>query len=503
MREEDLPKHVRKRGKNALQYRRRFEGVKDSKAVFQRAMNSKLSDDASTVQAEAAQKTKVYELELRKRTSAHPDSFTENDIDTLAAELLKQKSKQLRGAVKAGSLYPPQIDAYEAADGTGDIHEQPVSEFLADEISGLDDFIDDTRRKYQKADPAEDLTPDEQLEYQVIMRARESLLKKRRQPPRYLSDCFHWYAKNRQGDAWETDGPKWLRRYRRFTEILQYIGDCRTDEPNVDIKISDGFEAYAEEMVERGKKGQTIKRDLAESIGCFNRVSKYFKLRWNIEAPEYTYAPAKEKDPLTEEEQEAFVASCLRKNDPKAAVLLAMLHGGMMPTEVLRLGEDFENSVVLTGDIPYLAIKEKTKTGSPRRRLIPIVLGVELLTEHLREGVQWLNSDIDPSTPSQTLSKRIRTATGNPTLSTHCLRHTWRTMADMAEIDVTHQAYIGGWAHAHKKAKFSDVMLRYGAKGLQRNKLVKSIQSSQQQIFAHLMHLEATQPSNVVKLRRK
>jgi len=94
MREEDLPKHVRKRGKNALQYRRRFEGVKDSKAVFQRAMNSKLSDDASTVQAEAAQKTKVYELELRKRTSAHPDSFTENDIDTLAAELLKQKSKQ-------------------------------------------------------------------------------------------------------------------------------------------------------------------------------------------------------------------------------------------------------------------------------------------------------------------------------------------------------------------------------------------------------------------------
>ncbi len=501
MREEDLPKHLRKRGKNALQYRRRFEGVKDSNAVFQKAMDSKLSDDASTVQAEAAQKTKLYELELRKRTSAHPDSFTENDIDTLAAELLKQKSKQLSGAVKAGSLYPPQTDTYEAGDE--EVHEQPVSEFLADEISGLDDFIDDTRRKYRKADPAKDLTPDERLQHQVIMRARESLLKKRRQPPRYLSDCFHWYAKNRQGDAWETEGPKWLRRYRRYTEILQYIGDCRTDEPNVDIKISDGFEAYAEEMVERGKKGQTIKRDLAESIGCFNRTSKYFKLRWNIEAPEYTYAPAKEKDPLTEEEQEAFVASCLRQHDPKAAVLLAMLHGGMMPTEVERLAEDFENSVVLAGDIPYLAIKEKTKTGSPRRRLIPIVLGVELLTEHLREGVHWLNSNIDPSTPSQTLSKRIRTATGNPTLSTHCLRHTWRTMADMAEIPVTHQAYIGGWAHAHKKAKFSDVMLRYGAKGLQRNKLVKAIQSSQQQIFAHLAHLEDTQPSNVVQLRRK
>jgi len=73
----------------------------------------------------------------------------------------------------------------------------------------------------------------------------------------------------------------------------------------------------------------------------------------------------------------------------------------------------------------------------------------------------------------------------------------------MAEINVTHQAYIGGWSNAHKRAKFSDVMLKYGSKGLQRSKLVESIQRSQQQIFAHLMHLEVTQPSNVVKLRRK
>ena len=104
MREEDLPKHVRKRGKKALQYRRRFGRIKDSKAVFQRAMTSKLSDDASTVQAAAAHKTKLYELELRKRTSAHPDSFTEGDIDALAAEQLKQKSGELCGTVAVYSL---------------------------------------------------------------------------------------------------------------------------------------------------------------------------------------------------------------------------------------------------------------------------------------------------------------------------------------------------------------------------------------------------------------
>ena len=73
----------------------------------------------------------------------------------------------------------------------------------------------------------------------------------------------------------------------------------------------------------------------------------------------------------------------------------------------------------------------------------------------------------------------------------------------MAEIHVTHQAHIGGWSNAHKRAKFSDVMLKFGSKGLQRSKLVESIQRSQKQIFAHLMHLEDTQPSNLVKLRRK
>ena len=106
MREADLPKHGRKPRKKALQCRRRFERIKDSEAVFQMAMTGKLSDDTSTVQAEAAQKTKLNELELRKRTSANPDWFTEGDIDTLVAELLKQKSRELGGTVGAGSLHP-------------------------------------------------------------------------------------------------------------------------------------------------------------------------------------------------------------------------------------------------------------------------------------------------------------------------------------------------------------------------------------------------------------
>jgi integrase len=287
----------------------------------------------------------------------------------------------------------PQTQSVSKEDFDGNpigIVEEPVSEFIADELSGLDDFINDTRNKYKKSDPSGDLTADEQLEFKVRLRAKEALLKKRRRPPRYLSQCFEWHATNRKG------------------------------------------------------------------------------------------------------------------NDAKAAVLLTMFQGGMMPTEIKRLAIDLDNSVVLNGPIPYLTLKEETKTGDARRRLVPIVLGLELIQDHLIEGIEWLNSGIDPSTPSNTLSKRIRVDTGNPALSTHCLRHTWELLCNMEDISITHQAYIGGWSSADKRAKFSKQMLRYGAKGLQRSKMILALQNDQKKIFQHLMHLgDATKKNNVVVIRQK
>lgn len=500
-----FPKHVRKRRANALQYRRRIKGADG--LFFERAMQCKASDDESLIQKEAAQMTRLYELEQKRRSIEHPDAFSEAEIEVLAADLLRDLSKKEHYEIKAGSLYPPQTQSVSKEDFDGNpigIVEEPVSEFIADELSGLDDFINDTRNKYKKSDPSGDLTADEQLEFKVRLRAKEALLKKRRRPPRYLSQCFEWYATNRKGDPWSTEGPEWIRRYRRFSEVMAYIGDRETESDGADRRISEGIESYAEEMADRGKKGQTIKRDLNETIGCFNRVSKYFKLRWKIESPEYTFVTAKEKDPLTEEEQEAFVRGCLQRNDAKAAVLLTMFQGGMMPTEIKRLAIDLDNSVVLNGPIPYLTLKEETKTGDARRRLVPIVLGLELIQDHLIEGIEWLNSGIDPSTPSNTLSKRIRVDTGNPALSTHCLRHTWELLCNMEDISITHQAYIGGWSSADKRAKFSKQMLRYGAKGLQRSKMILALQNDQKKIFQHLMHLgDATKKNNVVLIRQK
>ena len=114
----------------------------------------------------------------------------------------------------------------------------------------------------------------------------------------------------------------------------------------------------------------------------------------------------KEKTPLTEEEQAAFVdGTALRRNDAKAAVLLAMLHGGMMPTEVAATNWRglLKTPWCSQGTLPYLAHQgEKQKAGQPRRRLSTSRArrGITEGQAVYAEGVEWLNSEIDPSTPS-------------------------------------------------------------------------------------------------------
>ena len=104
-----LPRYVRKRRANALQYRRRVKGADGQ--FFERAMRCKASDDESLIQKEAAQMTRLYELEQKRRSIEHPDAFSDAELDVLAAERLRDVSKREHLELKAGSLHPPQTQA--------------------------------------------------------------------------------------------------------------------------------------------------------------------------------------------------------------------------------------------------------------------------------------------------------------------------------------------------------------------------------------------------------
>ena len=490
----DLPKHVRRRGAKALQYRRRFNKLPGE---FTRAMYCTQSSPDSQIAAEAAALSAQYETELKIRSATSPDALDDAEIETAALAILRKIE------LKAGDLYPPQTETVMYDDGP---REEPVDEFGADELVGIDDLIQEARQ----GGVERPLTTEEQLRYKAMLRAKDALLKPRKRPPRYLSQCFDWYCVNRpNGKAdWPTEGRDYLRMQRRFTKILSFIGDRPTEEPDVDRHITEGLELYADAMAEESEmKGQSIERSWKETVATFRRVSKVYKLRWVIEVPEVKTVPAEERPVFTQEEQASIVQWCLSANNTSdgylAAIVLAQLHSGLMFTELARMLPDFNNSVVLDGSIPYLLVKEETKKEA-RKRIIPIVVGHELLQRHLQEGMAWLNSTTD-SNHTHLVQHRLRGATGNPEATAHSLRHTWNTMASAADIDLIHRALIGGWQAVGKTEKFSRRMLSYGQSGLQSSEILKALQKSQRKVFKHLMPLETDMPttpaSNVIKLQ--
>ena len=189
-----LPKHVSKRAKVALQYRRRISGTKE---YFYRSMRCKQSSPPSAIQREAAELTAQYEAELRYRQAAHPDAIAEADLDRIVGNYIKRLERN------AGDFYSKHVTKEQAFHAA----------LAAEETVKLDDFIDDLRQRGREGVGLEDLPPTkrpaqltpwtahEEKEFAVKQRAAKALRKPRRRPPRYLSQVMEWYAVNRDGKA--------------------------------------------------------------------------------------------------------------------------------------------------------------------------------------------------------------------------------------------------------------------------------------------------------------
>ena len=110
----------------------------------------------------------------------------------------------------------------------------------------------------------------------------------------------------------------------------------------------------------------------------------------------------------------------------------------MIPTEVGRLEPD---DILLNGTHPYLRVL--TGKTALRRRIVPIVVGLEVMRESLPAAVAWIRSRKEPSA---TINKRLQRWTGDERYTLYWLRHTWNDWASAAQIDVLSQAFIGGWS---------------------------------------------------------
>ena len=150
-----------------------------------------------------------------------------------------------------------------------------------------------------------------------------------------------------------------------------------------------------------------------------------------------------------------------------------------MASEIARLRPSLDLN--LDAEIPHVIISGGeagvTKQES-RKRIVPIVIGLDVLRKSLPLAVEKLAQVKEPSTLP---NMRIKQWVGKQ-YSSHCLRHTIRVNGVRVGADPQAMYIICGW----NGARLNPIMLNYGASGLESSSIVKQLQLESIKIHNHL-----------------
>jgi len=411
-------------------------------------------------------------------SNSDPDALSATDLEKAAADYLRRLKLKPAQYVKVKQ----------------DIHtkakEDELGQKLQDDNTDYADLaIPEFEEIQQKDAQGLKLTAKEK----VIGHAYMKLINKELAKPQTLGSIWKEYKLYRGIDSKSRVGKKAEGYWQRWISIA---GDVPIS-PNTLEHINQGLDAYVAER--EGKvTSQSIRRELSDVLACLRYASKRHRLNWYIELPFIKETKPNVRHPLEQHEQIELVKAILGNNgsiNPTyGSALLLCLQGGMMVSEIERLRPDDVN---LDADIPYIRISNETKTQE-RKRIVPIVLGLEHLKSHLENTIKWLIRSTE-STPSATLKKIMRKVTGNESTSAHCLRHTFRINAQDAGVDVLSIASIAGWSDANRK--MSDHLLNYGSAGVSQSNIVKKLYEDSVRIHQHLIDIEMENKTNVIPLR--
>lgn len=472
-----MPKYVRQL-KNKLYYQRdiptRLKHLAHQKTfTYPLGLNADSHTDSSLAKA-AAEATEHYELFIKTIENSDPSAFNESELDRAAAELLRRRGHSV-GQYVYVKLDPALTKREEREQQQ--LQAQP-SDYAEWAVPELEDVIDKRNR-------GETLT----FQDEIYARAYFKLMDKASAKPKTLDLLWQDYVDHKDIDVKSRDGKRILKRWKRW---LSLVGNHKIAPNTIDL-IHHGIDTYIAERVKEGVKGASIKRELSDVIACLRLGSKKHRLGWVIEPPYIKQQKPKTKPVMTHEEQRKLVSYCLSQSSGRvAACVLLMLQGGMMPSEVARLSKD---RVALDSTIPHVVLDQDTKTNN-RKRVIPVVLGVNYIAAHIDATLEWLQGSTD-SNHSHQIKKLMIQATGNEELSGHCCRHTFEANAMANQVDSTQVATIGGWSGS--KAGLSGRMLAYGAEGLSQSEVIRGLYESSKKLHRHLLVEE--EANNVVALR--
>jgi integrase len=411
-----------------------------------------------------------FDLQLKLMENSGSTVFTETEIEKAATALLRKQS----------------LDA-------GDFeHNDDFHHYAEQLVPGVDDALD--------GDPNRERSAEERIK----IAAYKALSTAARKKPKMLSSV--WLDYIREGNIDVTTTRAGRTKQRRWENVFAYIGEHSLSTPNLLDVIHDGLDRYWADRRERGIKVQSIRREWRETLAALRLASDRYRFGWVITptSKRIKADPPKQKTVLSDAELVSLVTTCLAdtKTPEVSAAIVFMVQSGAMVSEITRLNSE-EVTADLGAAIPQVAIGKsqdvKVKVEQ-RRRVVPIVFGKEYLRQYLPEAIKHCNATTE-SNMSKRISNKMRSATGNKTLTAHCLRHTLKALSDSVDANQSHVAAIGGWSGG--STVISAAMQQYGAAGLSSSKGFKAVHdTSRKNIACVLEVLEAEHGDNVVSITR-
>jgi len=464
-----LPKYITAR-KGSLHYQRQYptklRHLCHTK-VFTRPLGLSANNVTNNEITKAAlEADEAFERQLKLIASSDPDALSATDKDKAVIEFLRK-----RGLNKGAYVRVAKDAAISAQEEAEKRQLQPQEYDHADwKIPEMDDVLDKQAR-------GEKLT----LQDTIVGDAYISLINKQEAKPKTLGSLWAEYVSDRSIDVNSRDGKKYVNYWEQWIAIA---GDAVIG-PLSQAHIREGLAAYAKDRA--GKvASSSIERELSPVMACLRLGSEVYGFDWNLKLPRIKRTEANHRHPLEPNYQLELIKAVLTEDGIKpmyGVALLLCLQGGMMVSEIKQL---LPKDIALDAVLPHLVIRNKTKNPD-RKRIVPIVLGLELIKAHLSETIAWLVRTTE-SGPSATLKKIMRRTIDSPSTSAHCLRHTLKINAQNAGTSVLTIASIAGWSDPARKV--SRHLLNYGKTGISKDATVIKLRDDSMIIHKELIALE-------------
>lgn len=478
-----LPKYIRPR-RGSYHYQRRYPTrlkhlIQQSLFTYplqlQLANATEIEIQKATIKAEEA-----YQRQLVLISNSDPEALSATELEKAAAEFLRKRGLDSGQFVRVAK--DPEISAKE---------EQEQRQLQADGYDYADWAIPEFEDVLHKDQTGQPLT----LQDRIVGEAYLKLVNKAKARPKTLGSLWDEYVADRQIDQSTRAGQKSFMYWSRWISLA---GDTVIS-GNTLNHINDGLDAYVASR-QGAVSSATLTRELSDVMACLRLANITHRFGWHLALPRIKQTPSTTRHPLEPKDQVALVTAMLKpdsKVNPKySCAMLLCLQGGMMVSEIARLRPE---DIALDADIPHLKIINKTK-NKDRKRIVPIVLGRELIANNIADTISWLNRSTE-SAPSGTLKKIMRRVTGNPSTSPHCLRHSFKINGQAAGVSVLTIASIAGWADQGRKV--SEHLLTYGSEGISESSIMQGLYTDSQRIHQHLIDIEYGSQRNVVSINRR